>query len=136
MRSCPPAWRPHLASCAAVAVLLGLWLALVITPVAQADTLPLLERYRCDGDPLTTALIAGAVDAAAIPNTSGGTVPGAVLVLQWRDISLQLPRTNNAGAPSFSDGKWWWSLEDPGHPSFRLRRGLGDVQTFACQKLA
>ena len=52
------------------------------------------------------------------------------MVLRWRDISLQLPRTNNAGAPSYTDGKWWWSLEDPGHPRFRLRRG--DVVEFAC----
>ena len=138
MRSCRPAWRQQLATCAALALLLVLELLFTTfaPPAAMADSQPPLEHYRCAGDPLTTAFNAGAVDAGSIPNTSGGTVPGAFLVLQWRDISLQLPRTNNAGAPSFSDGKWWWSLEDPDHPSFRLRRGLGDVETFACEKLA
>jgi len=135
MRSCPPAWRQQLATGAALAVLLLLELVFT-TPAALADSQPPLEHYRCAGEPLTAALNAGAVDAGSIPNTSEGTVPGAFLVLQWRDINLQLPRTNNAGPPSFSDGKWWWSLEDPDHPSFRLRHGLGDVETFACEKPA
>ena len=52
----------------------------------------------------------------------------------WETIALQLPRTNNAGAPSFTDGKWWWSLEDPAHPRFRLRRGGGAVEDFACER--
>ena len=138
MRSSRPAWRQQLATCAALAVLLVLELVFmtVAPPAAMADSQPPLKHYRCEGDPLTTALNAGAVDAGSIPNTSEGIVPGAFLVLQWRDISLQLPRTNNAGPPSFSDGKWWWSLEDPDHPSFRLRLGLGDVETFACEKPA
>jgi len=93
--------------------------------------------YLCDGQPLIASLHPGAVDDPGIPNSSAGTVPGAFVQLQWRqgesDLSLQLPRTNNAGAPSFTDGKWWWSLEDPGHPRFRLRSGRGDIQDFACE---
>ena len=50
----------------------------------------------------------------------------------WRDLKLQLPRTNNAGAPSFSDGKWWWDLGYPEHPGFKLRQGAGRVQVIAC----
>lgn len=116
----------------AFAVLLTLLVWLLAPLAVGADSQPVPVAYRCDGDPLSALLNNGAVDSFAIPNTSAGTVPGAFVVLQWRDISLQLPRTNNAGAPSFTDGKWWWSLEDPEHPSFRLRRGLGEVQSFRC----
>jgi hypothetical protein len=58
---------------------------------------------------------------------------GGGVVLRWRDFSLQLPRTNNAGPASFSDGKWWWSLEDPAHPRFLLRQPWGTVEAFPCE---
>ena len=120
---------------------LGLVLLLLGTSAAQAADLPVAgvvsERFRCDGALLTATLHGGAVDDPAIPNRSGGTLPGAFVQLQWQRagerISLQLPRTNNAGAPSFTDGKWWWSLENPVHPRFRLRRGGGDIEDFACE---
>jgi len=89
-------------------------------------------RYRCGGDPLLARTENGAVDAVAIPNTSAGTLPGAFVVLEWRGISLQLPRTNNAGAPSYTDGRWWWSLENPDQPRFRLRRGT--IEEFPCSR--
>jgi hypothetical protein len=60
-------------------------------------------------------------------------VPGAFVVLRWRGLSLQLPRTNNAGAPSYTDGQWWWSLEDPQRPRFQRSRGL--IETYACERL-
>lgn len=113
---------------------LAVLLCLVLLPLAAfADSQPQAIAYRCDGEPLTAMVNNGAVDAFAIPNVAAGTLPGAFVVLRWRDITLQLPRTNNAGAPSFTDGKWWWSPEDPAHPSFQLRRGLGDVQRFSCE---
>ncbi len=114
---------------------LAVLFVLLLAPLAvRADSgFPEPIAYRCGGEPLSALVNNGAVDTFAIPNTSGGTVPGAFVVLQWRDITLQLPRTNNAGAPSFTDGKWWWSLEDPEHPTFRLRHGLGDVQNFSCE---
>ncbi|MEB3105493.1 MAG: hypothetical protein VKN17_06915 [Cyanobacteriota bacterium] len=106
---------------------------LLLLPVAAlADRQPEPIAYRCDGEPLTALVNNGAVDAFDIPNVAGGTVPGAFVVLQWRNITLQLPRTNHAGAPSFTDGKWWWSPEDPSHPIFQLRRGLGEIQSFSC----
>ncbi len=89
-------------------------------------------RYRCGGDLLLARSENGAVDAVAIPNTSAGTQPGAFVVLEWRGISLQLPRTNNAGAPSYTDGRWWWSLENPDQPRFRLRRGA--IEEFPCSR--
>lgn len=105
-------------------------------PASQAG--PPALAYRCAGLPLTATLHGGAVDDPSIPNRSGGTLPGAFVQLQWQQagepIALQLPRTNNAGPPSFTDGKWWWSIEDPDHPRFRLRRGGGDIEDFVCER--
>lgn len=132
MRLWGPTWRAvRLIGALALAWLL---VELCCAPAALADSRAAAEHYRCDGEPLTAWIHPGAVDAGSIPNSSGGTVPGAFLTLQWQDIRLQLPRTNNAGSPSFSDGQWWWSLEDPAHPRFRLRRALGDVREFACER--
>ncbi|MFM7236719.1 MAG: hypothetical protein ACKOYK_08110 [Cyanobium sp.] len=117
-------------------VLLGLLVLLPPwAPPAWADTVPTPEAYLCAGDPLTALLVKGPMDEPAIPDPSTSSVPiGANVVLQWRGLSLQLPRTNNAGPASFSDGKWWWSLEDPAHPRFRRRRPLGDIEDFACER--
>ena len=90
------------------------------------------ERYLCDGDELLAMLHNGAVDASDIPNSNGGTVPGAFIVLQWRGVSLQLPRTNNAGIPSYTDGRWWWQAVDPERPDFREHRG--SFKTYACSR--
>jgi hypothetical protein len=92
---------------------------------------PAVEHYRCDGDPLIVQPFNGPVDADGIPNRSAGTPPGAFVVLQWRGQTLQLPRTNNAGAPSYTDGRWWWSPVDSDHPEFRQRRGA--TQSFRCE---
>jgi hypothetical protein len=106
-------------------------------PAAWALNSPPAQSYRCDGEPLTALLVRGAMDEATIPDPSSAVVPiGGYVVLQWQGISLQLPRTNNAGPASFTDGKWWWSLEDQDHPRFRLRSGLGAIQDFACDRLA
>ena len=91
------------------------------------------EQYLCDGDALVAIPHNGAVDASEIPNSDGGTVPGAFIVLQWRGISLQLPRTNNAGIPSYTDGRWWWQAVDPNRPDFREHRG--SVKTYSCSHL-
>jgi hypothetical protein len=113
-----------------LSLLLSLWLA---TPVWAIGPGPLQrDHYQCEGDPLLAEVFAGAVDATAIPNTTAGTVPGAYVVLRWRGVSLQLPRTNNAGAPSFTDGRWWWSPLDPDHPEFRQRRA--SVVSYSCQR--
>ncbi|MEB3322970.1 MAG: hypothetical protein VKI81_09125 [Synechococcaceae cyanobacterium] len=140
MASPSPTWPSLLAKrgpSPALALLLSLFIVLVpvllIADPAHADRTDQPRTYRCDGESLIATLHHGAVDDPSIPNASRGTLPGAFVQLQWRDVNLQLPRTNNAGAPSFTDGKWWWSLEDGEHPRFRLRRGLGDGQDFACE---
>jgi hypothetical protein len=90
------------------------------------------DIYLCGGDPLQADVFAGAVDAPAIPNMAAGTPPGAYVVLAWRGVRLQLPRTNNAGAPSYTDGRWWWSPVDPEHPEFKQRRG--GVESYICER--
>ncbi len=103
-------------------------------PAWAAGPVPLqVDRYLCEGDPLEARVFAGAVDATGIPNTSARTPPGAYVVLQWRGVSLQLPRTNNAGAPSYTDGRWWWSPVDPDQPQFRQRRGA--VESYGCERV-
>nr|WP_236550711.1 alpha/beta hydrolase family protein [Cyanobium sp. Copco_Reservoir_LC18] len=97
------------------------------TAAAATTTTP----YRCDGDLLLATADNGAVDAPGIPNTVAGTVPGATVLLEWRGLRLQLPRTNNAGPPSYTDGIWWWSLEDPAQPRFLRRRGA--IESFSCR---
>jgi len=105
-------------------------LLLLATPAGWAAQVT--ERYRCDGDALEAMLHNGAVDASEIPNSDGGTVPGAFIVLQWRGFSLQLPRTNNACIPSYTDGRWWWQAVDPERPDFRDYRG--NVKTYVCSR--
>jgi hypothetical protein len=91
--------------------------------------------YRCDGDPLLAQLGNGPLDDLSIPDPSTGPVPvGGFVLLQWRGLNLQLPRTNNAGAASFTDGRWWWSLEDPARPRLRERLGVGSVRDFRCEQ--
>ena len=105
-------------------------LMLVSAPAAWAAPAP--ERYLCDGDGLEATLHNGAVDASEIPNSEAGTVPGAFIVVQWRGLSLQLPRTNNAGIPSYTDGRWWWQAVDPDRPIFKEYRS--SVKTYACSR--
>ena len=99
---------------------------------AAGASAPATTAYRCEGDPLIAEVHQGAVDAPGIPNSDGGTVPGAFLVLRWRGLQLQLPRTNNAGTPSYTDGRWWWQASDPDHPEFAERRG--GVTQFTCER--
>lgn len=110
---------------------LVLLLCLALGSPATAAAAGTSVAYRCDGDPLLATSDNGAVDAPGIPNTTAGTVPGATVLLEWRDLRLQLPRTNNAGPPSYTDGIWWWSLEDPAQPRFLHRRGA--IESFSCQ---
>ena len=109
-------------------------LLLVLTVIITAE-LPVSAAWICDGDRLTAEPIQLARDAFGamaepIPNSADGTVPGDVILLSWRGVTLQLPRTNNAGAPSYSDGRWWWQVEDPEQPDFRQRKG--GIVSYAC----
>ncbi|WP_323356388.1 NAD(P)-binding protein [Cyanobium gracile] len=119
---------------ALAAQLLAMVLLLCLALGSPAAAAAAAVTYRCDGDLLLATSDNGAVDAPGLPNTSAGTVPGATVLLEWRDLRLQLPRTNNAGPPSYTDGLWWWSLEDPQQPRFLHRRGA--IERFSCQAVA
>ena len=99
--------------------------------------LPVSADWLCDGDRLQLERVAGAVDvrglAGGIPNSSDGTLPGDGILLTWRGTPLQLPRTNNAGPPSYTDGRWWWREPVGEAPEFLERRG--DVIEHACEPL-
>jgi hypothetical protein len=90
------------------------------------------QQFLCEGDPLEALPFKGSVDAANIPNSKANSVPGAFVVLRWRNVSLQLPRTTNAGVPSYSDGRWWWQELDPDHPEFAQLRGI--VERYSCER--
>jgi len=109
-------------------------LGLMYPPGVLAAIDPTPASFVCGGDPLLATVHLGAVDTPDIPNAAEGTVPGAFIVLQWRGVSLQLPRTNNAGTPSYSDGRWWWQARDPQHPDFAQRRG--DWESYQCDASA
>lgn len=110
-----------------LAVGLLLWINVVGATTATA-------AWLCEGDPLTVERISGAVDSRGLvqelPNQLDGTLPGDGILLYWRGITLQLPRTNNAGAPSYTDGRWWWREEDADHPEFFERRG--EITRYSC----
>ena len=76
---------------ALVAMALSLML-LLTAPGADASS-SAGQQFLCEGDPLEALAFKGAVDAADIPNSNANSVPGAFVVLRWRNVSLQLPRT-------------------------------------------
>jgi hypothetical protein len=113
-----------------VAIALSL-VVLLTAPSAHASSSG-AKQFLCEGDPMEVMAFNGAVDATDIPNSNAYTVPGAFVVLRWRELSLQLPRTNNAGVPSYSDGRWWWQALDPDHPDFAQLRGK--VERYSCER--
>ena len=113
-----------------VAMALSLMLLLTAPGVDASSSAG--QQFLCEGDPLQALAFRGAVDAADIPNSNANSVPGAFVVLRWRDVSLQLPRTNNAGVPSYSDGRWWWQARDPDHPEFAQLGGT--VERYRCER--
>ncbi|MFM7676728.1 MAG: hypothetical protein ACKO5F_14385 [Synechococcus sp.] len=122
----PGGWSRLFAAAAALLLLLA-------SPrIAAASSGEGTARYLCADEPLLAEVHQGAVDAP-VPNTLAGTVPGAFVVMRWGERTLQLPRTNNAGAPSYTDGLWWWSAEDPLHPRFEQNRGA--VIEIPCKPL-
>ena len=105
----------------------GLGLAFFLVCLLLVDPQPSWGDWICDGDRLSVEITRGAVDitglSEGIPNTLEGTLPGDGVLLRWRDLELQLPRTNNAGSPSYTDGRWWWHVVDASAPEFWERRG-------------
>jgi hypothetical protein len=118
----------------ALSIVLAVGIAIAGPAPALAEAESGAQHYLCDGEPLLAEIHNGAVDAIDIPNSTAGTVPGAFVVLQWRGISLQLPRSNNAGQPSYTDGRWWWSSPAPDQIEFEQLRGT--VHSYSCQRIS
>ena len=116
----------------AVRSLLVVGLLLLINLVGSTTA---MASWRCEGDLLSVERISGAVDPRGLvqelPNQLDGTLPGDGILLRWRELTFQLPRTNNAGTPSYTDGRWWWREEDPQHPEFFERRG--EITRYSCE---
>ena len=119
-----------MARCLRWLVLNVLLLVCLAGPSTPASAAWICEGDRLTAEPLTLGQDAIGVTESPLPNSAAGTVPGDGVLLHWRGVTLQLPRTNNAGTPSYTDGRWWWQVEDPLHPDFRERRG--SVITYAC----
>jgi hypothetical protein len=113
----------------------GLGLALVLVCCLFVGPQPSWADWICDGDRLSVEITRGAVDVTGlmedIPNSAEGTLPGDGVLVRWRDMTLQLPRTNNAGSPSYTDGRWWWRVADASSPEFFERRG--SVIRYQCE---
>ena len=113
------------------------WAVVIAAAIMLLSPLGVSADWLCDGDRLSIERLPGAVDPGGLqlplPNSADGTLPGDSLLLRWRGVVLQLPRTNNAGAPSYTDGRWWWRVVDPEHPEFRQRRG--EVIRYSCELL-
>ncbi|MFM7265402.1 MAG: hypothetical protein ACKOZW_07390 [Cyanobium sp.] len=113
-----------------------LWLApwpMPLAPLSAAAPDLAMRSYRCAGEPLVVTLLPGPVDAVGIPNTLAGTLPGASLLLRWQGVQRPLPRTNNAGAPSYSDGQWFWQEDGAEQARLLLRLASGDRQEIRCE---
>ena len=67
---------------------MALGLLLLLTAPGADATSSAGQQFLCDGDPLEALAFNGAVDAADIPNSTANTVPGAFLVLRWRNVTL------------------------------------------------
>jgi len=117
-----------------IVLAVGIAIAGPAPALALAEAESGAQHYICDGELLLAEIHNGAVDAIDIPNSSAGTVPGAFVVLQWRGIILQLPRSNNAGQPSYTDGRWWWSSPAPDQIEFEQLRGT--VHSYSCQRIS
>ena len=93
---------------------------------------PESSLFTCDGELLETTIYNNQNGIFTIVAPLQEIDAGGFVVLHWKELSLMLPRTFNTGETSFTDGKWWWSYEDPEHPQLRLRKRRGDIKDFKC----
>ncbi len=97
---------------------------------------PSNSTYICEGDKLEATIYNNQDGSFKVLEPLEKLDAGAFAVLNWKDIVLMLPRTFNSGETSFTDGKWWWSYEDPNPPRFRRRNPLGDITDFTCDEIS
>ena len=95
-------------------------------------------RFICNGDNLT-ATIRNNLNGDFFVTTDLEKIDkGAFVVLDWRDISLMLPISFNAGEITFTDKKWLWSYQDnvnglrSDSPRFAHLLPNGQTEEFSC----
>lgn len=109
---------------------ISLSLLILLTATSAHASSSATQHFLCGGDPLDAFEFYCGLDAVDIPNSNEDRVPGAFIVLRWNKSSIKLPRTNNAGVPSYSDGRWRRRTLDPDHPDFAQQRGKVGLYSF------
>ena len=105
-------------------------LFLVITPSATFD---------CDGEMLNATIRNNLNGDFALVNDLEKIDQGAFIILKWRDVSLMLPISFQAGEISFTDKKWLWSYQDNenglrmDNPRFAQRLPSGEIAEHQCE---
>ena len=97
------------------------------------------SNYICDSSPLEVAIYNNLNGDYRVASDLNNIDLGAFVVLKWKDYSIMLPRTFNAGEVSFSDGRWHWSYTDHENhidvenPKFMHVLQKGQMQEYECE---
>ncbi len=111
---------------------LSILLSLVITIIPPSS-------FKCDNDLLTATIRNNLNGDFALVSDLNKIDQGAFVVLDWKDISLMLPISFQAGEISFTDKKWLWSYQDnetglhEDSPRLAQRLANGDVVEHECK---
>ena len=97
--------------------------------------------FRCDNDLLNATIRNNLNGDFALVNDLEKIDQGAFIVLEWRDVSLMLPISFQAGEISFTDKKWLWSYQDNenglrmDNPRFAQRIPSGEIVEHECKAI-
>ena len=104
-------------------------LFIVITPSSTFD---------CDGQMLNAMIRNNLNGDFSLVTDLEKVDQGAFVVLDWKGISLMLPKSFQKGEISFTDGKWLWSYQDNArglheqNPRFAQRTPKGEIVEHQC----
>ena len=97
--------------------------------------------FTCDNYPLNATIRNNLNGDFALVNDLEKIDQGAFIVLEWRDVSLMLPISFQAGEISFTDKKWLWSYQDNesglrmDNPRFAQRLPSGEIVEHDCEAI-
>ena len=97
------------------------------------------SEFTCDNYPLNATIRNNLNGDFALVSDLEKIDQGAFIVLEWRDVSLMLPISFQAGEISFTDKKWLWSYQDNenglrmDNPRFAQRLPSGEVIEHECE---
>ena len=95
--------------------------------------------FTCDNYPLNATIRNNLNGDFALVNDLEKIDQGAFIVLEWRDVSLMLPISFQAGEISFTDKKWLWSYQDNesglrmDNPRLAQRLPSGEIVEHNCE---